>query len=334
MSNVTASGREHRIKEIPQSQLAQCRHKLPRAHDLFSIQKRRLPYLALSSPPRILPYMIRRVQSTAIALLLATHASCLAPSNDSPESTALQPQQPPEIPTYSYRIVHSFPHDPTAFTQGLLYDDGFLYESTGQYGQSSLRKVELETGAVVQFHPLDARFFAEGLALFGNRLLQLTWRANKGFAYRLDSFEQLAEFAYPTEGWGLTCDGELLIMSDGSSTLYFHDPFTFAEVSRVAVVAQGSPVLHLNELEWIGGEIFANIWQTDTIARIDPASGQVVGWIDLTGLLSDADRRGSNAEVLNGIAYDPEGERLFVTGKWWPKLYQIELVFPSPKGTP
>ncbi len=278
--------------------------------------------------------MIRKVQSTAIALLLAIHASCLAPSDDDAESTALQPQQPAEIPTYSYRVVHSFPHDPTAFIQGLLYDDGFLYESTGQYGQSSLRKVELETGAVVQFHPLDDRFFAEGLALFGNRLLQLTWRANKGFAYRLDSFEQLAEFAYPTEGWGLTYDGELLIMSDGSSTLYFRDPFTFAEVSRVAVVAQGSPVAHLNELEWVAGEVFANIWQTDTIARIDPASGQVVGWIDLTGLLSDADRRGSNAEVLNGIAYDPEGERLFVTGKLWPKLYQIELVSPSPKGTP
>lgn len=278
--------------------------------------------------------MIRKVQSTAIALLLAIHASCLSPSDDGAESAALQPQQPAEILTYSYRVIHSFPHDPKAYTQGLLYDNGFLYESTGQYGQSSLRKVELETGAVVQLHQLDDRFFAEGLALFGNRLLQLTWRANKGFAYRLDSFEPLAEFAYPTEGWGLTYDGELLVMSDGSATLYFRDPFTFAEVSRVAVVAQGRPVSQLNELEWVAGEVFANIWQTDTIARIDPATGQVAGWIDLTGLLSDADRRGSNAEVLNGIAYDPEGERLFVTGKRWPKLYQIELVSPSPKGTP
>ena len=274
------------------------------------------------------------IQSTAIALLLATHASCLAPSDDGPEPAALQPQPPSEIPTYSYRIARAFPHDPDAYTQGLLYDSGFLYESTGHYGQSSLRKVELETGAVVQFHQLDDRFFGEGLALFGNRLLQLTWRANKGFAYRLDSFEPLAEFAYPTEGWGLTCDGELLVMSDGSATLYFRDPFTFAEVSRVAVVAQGRPVPQLNELEWVAGEVFANIWQTDTIARIDPATGQVAGWIDLTGLLSDADRRGSKAEVLNGIAYDPEGERLFVTGKWWPKLYQIELVSPSPKGAP
>ena len=278
--------------------------------------------------------MIRKVQSTAIALLLATHASCLSPPDNGAEPAALQPQQPSEILTYSYRVVHSFPHDPTAFTQGLLYDDGFLYESTGQYGQSSLRKVEFETGTVVQLHQLDDRFFAEGLALFGNRLLQLTWRANKGFAYRLDSFEQLAEFAYPTEGWGLTYDGELLVMSDGSATLYFRDPFTFAEVSRVAVAAQGRPVSQLNELEWVAGEVFANIWQTDTIARIDPATGQVSGWIDLTGLLSNEDRRGSNAEVLNGIAYDPEGERLFVTGKRWPKLYQIELVSPSPKGTP
>ena len=293
-----------------------------------------VPYLALPTAPRILPYMIRKVQSTAIALLLATHASCLSPSDDGAESADLQPQQPSEIPTYSYRVVHSFPHDPTAYTQGLLYDNGFLYESTGQYGQSSLRKVEFETGTVVQLHQLDDRFFAEGLALFGNRLLQLTWRANKGFAYRLDSFEQLAEFAYPTEGWGLTYDGELLVMSDGSATLYFRDPFTFAEVSRVAVVAQGRPVSQLNELEWVAGEVFANIWQTDTIARIDPATGQVAGWIDLTGLLSNEDRRGSNAEVLNGIAYDSEGERLFVTGKWWPKLYQIELVSPSPKGTP
>ena len=146
--------------------------------------------------------MIRKVQSTAIALLLATHASCLAPSDDGAESAALQPQQPSEIPTYSYRIVHSFPHDPTAFTQGLLYDNGFLYESTGQYGQSSLRKVELETGAVVQLHQLDDRFFAEGLALFGNRLIQLTWRANKGFAYRLDSFEPLAEFRLSHRGLG------------------------------------------------------------------------------------------------------------------------------------
>ena len=278
--------------------------------------------------------MIRKVQSTAIVLFLATHASCLAPSDDGAEPAALQPQQPAEIPTYSYRVVHSFPHDPDAYTQGLLYDDGFLYESTGQYGQSSLRKVELETGSVVQLHQLDDRFFAEGLALFGNRLLQLTWRAYKGFAYRLDSFEPLAEFAYPTEGWGLTYDGELLVMSDGSATLYFRDPFTFAEVSRIAVVAQGRPVSQLNELEWIAGEVFANIWQTDTIARIDPATGQVAGWIDLTGLLNNADRRGSNAEVLNGIAYDSEGERLFVTGKRWPKLYQVELIPPSPKGTP
>ena len=273
--------------------------------------------------------MISRELSATIVLLLATNVGCSANSDVGTEPTPPQP-----TPTYSYRVVHSFPHDPTAFTQGLLYDNGFLYESTGQYGQSSLRKVELETGTVVQLHQLDDRFFAEGLALFGNRLLQLTWRANKGFAYRLDSFEQLAEFAYPTEGWGLTYDGELLVMSDGSATLYFRDPFTFAEVSRVSVVAQGRSVSQLNELEWIAGEVFANIWQTDTIARINPATGQVAGWIDLTGLLSNADRRSSNAEVLNGIAYDSEGERLFVTGKRWPKLYQIELISSSPKGTP
>lgn len=278
--------------------------------------------------------MTRKVLPISIALLLATHAGCLAPADDGAAPAALQPQPPPAIPTYSYRIVRAFPHDPDAYTQGLLYDDGFLYESTGQYGQSSLRKVELETGAVVQLHRLDDRFFAEGLALFGNRLLQLTWRSNKGFAYRLDSFAQLTEFAYATEGWGLTCDGKRLVMSDGSATLYFRDPFTFAQVGRVAVTAQGRPVLRLNELEWVAGEVFANIWQTDTLARIDPATGQVVGWVDLTGLLSDADRRGSRAEVLNGIAYDPKGERLFVTGKWWPKLYQIELASPSPKGTP
>ena len=183
--------------------------------------------------------MISRELSAAIVLLLATNVGCSANSD-----AGTEPAPPQPIPTYSYRVVHSFPHDPAAFTQGLLYDDGFLYESTGQYGQSSLRKVELETGTVVQLHQLDDRFFAEGLALFGNRLLQLTWRANKGFAYRLDSFEPLAEFAYPTEGWGLTYDGELLIMSGRQRkpcTSAIH--FTFAEVSRVAVAAKAAPYL-------------------------------------------------------------------------------------------
>ena len=237
-----------------------------------------------------------------------------------------EPQAAVRPTLYGYEVVHTYPHDPTAFTQGLVYLEGFLYEGTGLNGRSSLRKVVLESGEVTQQHDLSARFFGEGIAIFNNRVLQLTWRSQTAFVYDLDTFEVRTQFSYPTEGWGLTHDGQKLIISDGTSTLYFRDPFTFAETGRVTVYQGETPVTNLNELEYIDGQVFANVWQRDYIVRIDPQSGQVTGIIDLKGLLSEADRGGRRVDVLNGIAYDSAGDRLFVTGKLWPKLYEINLV--------
>jgi glutamine cyclotransferase len=235
---------------------------------------------------------------------------------------------PPAAPVYSYTVVNSYPHDPAAFTQGLVYADGLLYEGTGRRGQSTLRRVELETGTVLEQVALEPEYFGEGIALFGDTIFQLTWQANVGFRYERESFTRLGEFTYPTEGWGLTHDGERLIMSDGTATLYFRDPATFAELGRVAVTDATGPVTRLNELEYIQGEVYANVWQTDRVARIDPATGQVTAWIDLSGLLSPEDRQ-QPVDVLNGIAYDAANDRLFVTGKLWPKLFEIDLVAPE-----
>lgn len=199
-----------------------------------------------------------------------------------------------------------------------------LYESTGLNGQSSLREVELETGAVVRRRDVPPQYFAEGLALFEDRLIQLTWQSRRGFVYDRRSFEPLGEFAYEGEGWGLTHDGRFLILSDGTDTLRFLDPVTFETVRTVAVAADGRPVARLNELEYICGEVYANVWQTDRIARIDPETGRVLGWLDLGGLLPPEDRA-ARVDVLNGIAYDPATGRLFVTGKWWPRLFEIRL---------
>lgn len=230
------------------------------------------------------------------------------------------------VPVYGYRIVNSYPHDPAAFTQGLVYiGDETLLEGTGQRGASSLRRVALQTGEVLQQHDLEEQFFGEGIVLWQDRLIQITWQSQTGFVYDAESFAELARFRYPTEGWGITHDGTQLIMSDGSDTLYFWNPETLAEVGRVAVFDDNGPVVRLNELEFINGEVWANIWQTDRIARIDPTTGQVVGWVDLAGLLSAADRQ-QRVDVLNGIAWDGENGRLFVTGKWWPKLFEIELI--------
>ena len=228
------------------------------------------------------------------------------------------------IPVQTYRIVNAFPHDTGAFTQGLVYADGVLYEGTGLHGQSSLRCVELESGVVLKRRELPRQFFGEGVTVWQDRIVQLTWRSKVGFVYDRRSFELVEEFNYSTEGWGLTHDGRRLIMSDGTSTLYFLDPESFAETGRVSVRDDEGPVVRLNELEYVEGEIYANIWRTDRIARIDPASGRVLGWIDLQGLLT-AEEGGGPADVLNGIAYDLQNERLFVTGKRWPKLFEIEL---------
>ncbi len=250
----------------------------------------------------------------------AVGASRPAPSNNTTES----PTQNKPIPFYTYRIVNSYPHDPKAFTQGLVYHNGFLYEGTGLEGQSSLRKVELRTGRVLQIRKLAPELFGEGITLWQDKIYQLTWRNGICFVYERDSFRSITEFRYPGEGWGLTHDGKHLIMSDGSDTLTFRDPDTFAVVKRLRVKAEGVPVRNLNELEYVEGEIYANVWQTDMIARISPTTGEVVGWIDLSGLLSE--REAQNAEVLNGIAYDPKEKRLFVTGKLWPKLFEIKLM--------
>lgn len=229
------------------------------------------------------------------------------------------------IPNYTYTIVNVFPHDKTAFTQGLDYDNGFLYEGTGIPGLSSLRKVDLITGTVLQLAELAPPYFGEGITVVGNQIVQLTWLHKIGFVYDKFTFELLDEFYYPTQGWGITRGAGNLIMSDGTATLHFLDPLTFEEVGQVEVFDQNGPVTRLNELEYIQGEVYANVWLTDKIARIDPVSGQVVGWIDLSGLLSPEDIV-FPIDVLNGIAYDPKLDRLFVTGKFWPKLFEIDLV--------
>lgn len=231
-------------------------------------------------------------------------------------------------PTYTYEIINSYPHDPAAFTQGLIYLDGELYEGTGLYGQSSLRQVDLETGSVLTNTAISEQYFGEGITVFDDKIYQLTWQNQTGFIYDQDTFELIETFSYPTEGWGLTHDGSQLIMSDGTNNLYFLDPDTLAVNGRLPVQDQGNPVVRLNELEYINGEIYANIWQTNHIVRIDPQTGQVTAWIDLTGLLSPESLT-QPADVLNGIAYDAENGRLFVTGKLWPLLFEIKLIEAS-----
>lgn len=240
------------------------------------------------------------------------------------EATAVSP--PTNSPTDTYQIINSYPHDPFAFTQGLLYEDGILYESTGiKRTPSSLRKVDLATGELLQFLDVGNDFFAEGLVLWQGKLIQLTWQNRVAFVYDKESFELLETWEYETEGWGITHNGRCLVMSDGSDTLYFRDPETFAEVGRIMVQDHNGPVLYLNELEFINGEVWANIWRSNRIVRIDPQTGHVVGSIDLTGLL-DPTTLTDSVDVLNGIAYDEENGRLFVTGKLWPTLFEIELI--------
>jgi glutaminyl-peptide cyclotransferase len=233
---------------------------------------------------------------------------------------------PSTVPVFGYHIVNTFPHDRQAFTQGLQFVDGFLYEGTGQHGQSGIRKVKLETGEVVQRQPLDAKYFGEGITVWGDTLIQLTWQSEIGFVYDKATFKQIRTFTYPGEGWGLTHDGKRLIMSDGDArgALRFLDPKTLKETGRLVVRDAGRPVNYLNELEYVRGEILANIWQTQRIAKISLKSGQVTGWIDLGGLLDP--REAAGTDVLNGIAYDAARDRLFVTGKNWPKLFEIKIV--------
>jgi len=251
------------------------------------------------------------------ALVLLT--ACLAGS----VLSALQRRDPLSAPVSSYQVVHVYPHDPEAFTQGLVFNGGLLYEGTGLNGRSGIRRVKLENGEVLQIQRLESQYFGEGIALVGDSIIQLTWQSGVGFVYDKTSFARTRTFTYAGEGWGLTYDGKRLIMSDGSSSLRFLDPGTLKETGRLTVKDGARPVERLNELEVVKGEILANIWQTDRIARINPATGHVAGWIDLAGLL---DRRAApQADVLNGIAYDEKADRLFVTGKLWPQLFEIRL---------
>lgn len=230
------------------------------------------------------------------------------------------------MPHYGITIVKSYPHDPAAFTQGLVFSDGFFYESTGTHdGCSALRKVDPETGVILKIQSLAREYFGEGLALWQKNLIQLTWRSGVGFVYDRDGFFKTGEFRFEGEGWGLTHDGKSLIMSDGSAVLRFLDPESYSEIGRVQVRDRGRPVRDLNELEYIRGEVFANIWGRDSIARISPDTGNVLGWVDLSAL-RNAIGPVRNAEVLNGIAYDAAHDRIFVTGKLWPKLFEIKLV--------
>jgi glutamine cyclotransferase len=240
------------------------------------------------------------------------------------------PSQSRPSAAYTYEIVRTYPHDRLAYTQGLVYSDGVLYEGTGEWEQSSIRKVRLETGEVLQKRDVPGAYFGEGIVIWKDRLLELTWRNGKGFIYDLATFEPKGEFQYPGEGWGLTTDGKRIIMSDGTSQLRFLDPETLRETGRLAVSDERGPVTKLNELEWVKGEVFANVWQEDRIARIDPSTGNVTGWIDMRGLLPAAERPGPD-DVLNGIAYDAAHDRVFVTGKHWPKLFEIRVV-AAPRG--
>jgi glutaminyl-peptide cyclotransferase len=225
-----------------------------------------------------------------------------------------------------YQVIQSYPHDSQAFTQGLIYVDGYLYESTGLEGRSSLRKVDLSTGQVLQKYDLSSEYFAEGLTDWGTTLIQLTWKSHTGFVYSRYSFALLRTFKYEGEGWGLTHDNTHLIMSDGTAYLRFFDPQSFRVTRRIRVVDEaGHAVDNLNELEYIDGEIYANIWHKDEIVRISPETGKILGRIDLRGII-DKRQLGDGDAVLNGIAYDAVNRRLFVTGKLWPKLFEIKIV--------
>ena len=276
-------------------------------------------------------FLSRWHRPSVAALAVALLAGCGKATTPPPAETA--PPTPPSasaaaasvpVVDYTYQVVGVFPHDPGAFTQGLVYLKGVLFETTGLNGRSSLRKVDLQTGRVLQQTDLPSQYFGEGMTILGDRIFQITWQNQKGFVYNLSTFAVEKEFAYTGEGWGLTTDGHALILSDGTHVIRFLDPVTFKVLRTISVFAHGQPLRMLNELEFIKGEIYANVWQTNTLVRIDPANGNLLGTVDLTGLLLPEDYRG-RPDVLNGIAYDSAQDRLFVTGKLWPKLFEIQL---------
>lgn len=271
----------------------------------------------------------------AVLLLAAAVAACTRPAGSpSPgqegAAPATGPTTAPTVPVGAtpvplrVEVIRSFPHDPTAFTQGLFLDEGMLFESTGLHGASSLRRVDPETGELLQQVAVDPEYFAEGLARAGDRLIQLTWQNGVALVYDRESFEPVGRFDYDTEGWGLCHDGRRLVMSDGTPRLYFRDPETFELLGELPVSQAGAPVANLNELECVGNRVLANVWQTDRIVSIDPATGAVEATIDASGLLGEAERAG--ADVLNGIAFDPASGHYLITGKLWPKLFEVRFV--------
>jgi glutamine cyclotransferase len=254
-------------------------------------------------------------------------ANATANAGGAPQSNVnvgATPAAADRVSVYGYEVVNTYPHDAGAFTQGLVFHDGALIESTGLERRSTLRRVELQTGKVLQKVDVPPYFFAEGLTLFNGKIYQLTWKGEKGFVYDPQTFQKTGEFSYEGEGWGLTHDADSLILSDGSHRLRFLDPNTYQLKRTVSVTDRGRPVQELNELEYVKGEIYANVWHQDRVARIDPQTGRVTGWIDLAGLLRAGETTDPEA-VLNGIAYDERGDRLFVTGKLWPKLFEVRL---------
>ena len=263
--------------------------------------------------------MIRRLTYSGL-VAIAVFAAGATVLGQSPSSGSRK-----HSPEYTFEVVAQYPHDLTAFTQGFTFYRGSFYEGTGRTGQSSLRQVDPKTGRVVRKVDLSPELFGEGITIVGNEVIQLTWLSHTGFVYDLRDFHELRTFKYPGEGWGLTTDGHDLFMSDGSAEIRVLDGSTYSEKRRIKVRDAGKPIDQLNELEWVEGEIFANVWHSDRIARISPRTGDVLGWIDLTGLLGAFYQRQAEA-VLNGIAYDREGKRLFVTGKLWPKVFEIRVI--------
>lgn len=268
-------------------------------------------------------YAIILVMFLAVVLIIPFTLVLIDNNSANPDSKPNEPLEP-EIIFYSYEIVNAYPHNDSAFTQGLVFEDGFFYEGTGLFGESTIRRVDLRSGNINQIYCLSADLFGEGITIFEDKIIQLTWKNNVGFVYNKDTFELLQKFVYFTEGWGLTHNNSALIMSDGSATLYFLDPQTFQIINQVDVHDNEGPVTMLNELEYVNGSVYANIWLEDTIAIINPQTGNVTGWIDLSSLKDLVNQ--TTRDVLNGIAYDPNENRLFVTGKNWSKLFEIKLI--------
>ena len=282
----------------------------------------------MSRFPRPSGATVTRSVALAALMLSTTAAACSGDKAQASATPALVASA--RTPTYTYEVVRTYPHDVGSFTEGLLFHEGRLFESTGNVGQSYIREVDLQTGRAIRQRDLvgkdkrDSGYFGEGIVITGDNLIELTWKSEVALIYDWKTFEPKGQFTYQGEGWAFTSNGDSLIMSNGSSAIVYRDPKTFAITRTITVTDHDVPVSKINELEWVKGEIYANVWETNQIVRIDPATGKVLGWIDLTDILPKAERTGKE-DVLNGIAYDAKADRLFVTGKFWPKMFEIKL---------